>query len=143
MASEIEIPKGLIGAVALSFSVTVAEGSMGVCASEAVAPAKANSSEANPVASSLRADFIGPHPSTSPRSHGARVVSVWTEPEMGFEPMTYHLRGGCSTPELLRRVRASLSTGFVAGMQAPRRRFGPAPQAPRGDFLGAQASERP
>src|SRR3954453_3463269 len=27
------------------------------------------------------------------------------EPEGGFEPPTYHLRGGCSTPELLRRSR--------------------------------------
>ena len=27
------------------------------------------------------------------------------EPEGGFEPPTYHLRGGCSTPELLRRGR--------------------------------------
>ena len=27
------------------------------------------------------------------------------EPEMGFEPMTYHLRGGCSATELLRRPR--------------------------------------
>ena len=27
------------------------------------------------------------------------------EPEMGFEPMTYHLRGGCSATELLRRMR--------------------------------------
>src|SRR5688572_22138012 len=27
------------------------------------------------------------------------------EPEMGFEPMTYHLRGGCSTTELLRRTK--------------------------------------
>src|SRR3954470_225519 len=32
-----------------------------------------------------------------------RPDRIREEPEGGFEPPTYHLRGGCSTPELLRR----------------------------------------
>jgi hypothetical protein len=34
------------------------------------------------------------------------------EPERGFEPRTYHLRGGCSTTELLRRRLPSLPNRF-------------------------------
>ena len=36
------------------------------------------------------------------------------EPEMGFEPMTYHLRGGCSATELLRRVGRVYQRGPAA-----------------------------
>ncbi len=40
-----------------------------------------------------------------PRLRRRRQPPRATEPEMGFEPLTYHLRGGCSAPELLRRTR--------------------------------------
>ncbi len=36
------------------------------------------------------------------------------EPERGFEPRTYHLRGGCSTTELLRRRLPSLPNRVLA-----------------------------
>ena len=47
----------------------------------------------------------------------AAPLSGWpsTEPEVGFEPTTYHLRGGCSAPELLRRQWRSLSRGSRRG----------------------------
>src|SRR4029077_4975919 len=50
-----------------------------------------------------------------------------SEPEGGFEPPTYHLRGGCSTPELLRR-RSADSSGRV---QAPPPPEGRPPWSPR------------
>src|SRR6187397_1191347 len=45
------------------------------------------------------------------------------EPERGFEPRTYHLRGGCSTTELLRRRLPSLPNRVLAPtdiLEAPR-----------------------
>jgi hypothetical protein len=37
---------------------------------------------------------------------------------MGFEPMTYHLRGGCSATELLRRTRQDTNAQVAAGIGA-------------------------
>ncbi len=42
----------------------------------------------------------------------ARRGGELREPEMGFEPMTYHLRGGCSTTELLRPGRHCTNGGW-------------------------------
>ncbi len=42
---------------------------------------------------------------------------------MGFEPTTYHLRGGCSAPELLRRLGESIK-GVLPGVLPPPRSVG-------------------
>src|SRR5262245_21313715 len=41
------------------------------------------------------------------------------EPEGGFEPPTYHLRGGCSAPELLRRRDGESTNAGRAGRSIP------------------------
>ena len=81
----------------------------------------------------------GPHP---PRfSQPARSLRNYTlesswvrgEPEMGFEPMTYHLRGGCSTTELLRPTGQESQRAWscpVRVLPSPRMHGAP-PLAPR------------
>ncbi len=50
-------------------------------------------------------------PSGACRGMWADLHRRVVEPERGFEPRTYHLRGGCSTTELLRRRLPSLPNG--------------------------------
>src|SRR5262245_50178242 len=74
---------------------------------EAAVPEPATSAAAPAAtARARRVAFIG-RDSRKPTSVAATVAfgTDPEEPEGGFEPPTYHLRGGCSTPELLRRTR--------------------------------------
>ena len=81
------------------------EGSTGVWAS--AAPAGRSMTRA----ASKHDRSEGPHPprfsqpARSLRNSRSAPLGSAGEPEMGFEPMTYHLRGGCSATELLRRTR--------------------------------------
>src|SRR5919204_1422398 len=86
----------------LSSGVTV--GSTEICANAAVAGRKSTRSAPSVAALShlMRRDARIPRPPSATR-----------EPEMGFEPMTYHLRGGCSATELLRRETGRIPTPLV------------------------------
>src|SRR5919204_6535600 len=82
----------------LSSGVTV--GSTEICANAAVAGRKSTRSAPSVAALShlMRRDARIPRPPTATR-----------EPEMGFEPMTYHLRGGCFATGLLRRTEQDIN----------------------------------
>src|SRR4029079_12453223 len=72
---------------------------MWLCAAAAVAVSTRNVTAPVATVVARRATVIG----RDSRKRGPRRQPRGSEREGGCEPPTYHLRGGCSTPELLRR----------------------------------------
>ena len=110
-ASEGSLPSGPSG---LSFFAGVSDTSTGVCAS--APPADIRRSATVPVRTvTVRAGFIA---ADSSKHVNPGLTRIGEEPEMGFEPMTYHLRGGCSARLSYSGAGVSLSMG--AGTTAGR-----------------------
>src|SRR2546423_283373 len=99
--------KGPSGAVGLRFFTGVIDGSIGVCASATGTERTDIVMAATDAATSFREVLIARILATADGTY----ETAGEEPEVGFEPTTYHLRGGCSTPELLRRSAESTDRG--------------------------------